>query len=281
MTNLKAHGGPRAFTLIELLVVITIIVVLLAMLAPALDQAIYQAELATCGANQKGIAGGAMNYAMSYRRSYPNRFIDADGGYMAGELYHLSPALDDRPMLTPFIPLKMFLDPLCGRVDLSREANDSDAVVTANYDLYFGMRFYDGGVPQKGMKRQGDRLVWKDEPFNVLVMDHERIFDGYWAMSSHPDKDGKLALSIWQNRFAVDSGVEGVGALKFTASRWDTIGNSDRGPVDINVGLSDGSVRRFNDFARDQWLDDPRVSTVPSYVSGYRWPHEYSQMPLD
>ena len=34
------------FTLIELLVVITIIVVLLALLAPALDQAIYQAELA-------------------------------------------------------------------------------------------------------------------------------------------------------------------------------------------------------------------------------------------
>src|ERR1041385_7046662 len=43
-----------AFTLIELLVVVTIIVVLLALLTPALDRAIYRAELLRCGANQKG-----------------------------------------------------------------------------------------------------------------------------------------------------------------------------------------------------------------------------------
>src|SRR5687768_392095 len=98
---------PRAFTIVELLVVITIIVVLLALLAPALDRAIYQAELAVCGANQRGIASGVGTYAMSYRRNYPNRFLDANGGYMAGELYHMGDAFDDRPMLTPFIPLKI------------------------------------------------------------------------------------------------------------------------------------------------------------------------------
>ena len=45
--------AKSAFTLIELLVVVTIIVVLLAMLTPALDKAIYQAELAVCGAHKK------------------------------------------------------------------------------------------------------------------------------------------------------------------------------------------------------------------------------------
>lgn len=43
-----------AFMIAEVLVVITIVVVLLSLLARALDQAIYQAELATCAANMKG-----------------------------------------------------------------------------------------------------------------------------------------------------------------------------------------------------------------------------------
>src|SRR5438876_557647 len=48
-----------AFTLIELLVVVTIIVVLLALLTPALDRAIYQAELTVCAANQHTVGAGA------------------------------------------------------------------------------------------------------------------------------------------------------------------------------------------------------------------------------
>ena len=35
----------RAFTLVELLVVITIIVILLALLTPAMDRAVYHAEM--------------------------------------------------------------------------------------------------------------------------------------------------------------------------------------------------------------------------------------------
>ncbi len=48
----------KGYTLIELLVVITIIAVMLALLSPAMDRAIYQAELAVCGANLHGIGLG-------------------------------------------------------------------------------------------------------------------------------------------------------------------------------------------------------------------------------
>ena len=64
-----------AFTLIELLVVITIIVVLLSLLAPAMDQAIYQAELAVCGARQNATCKGLSVYAMDFKRSYPYRLV--------------------------------------------------------------------------------------------------------------------------------------------------------------------------------------------------------------
>src|ERR1041385_5328344 len=62
---------PRpAFTLIELLVVITIIVVLLALLTPALDRAVYQAELASCGGRLKALGAGFALYAFNNGRRY-------------------------------------------------------------------------------------------------------------------------------------------------------------------------------------------------------------------
>ena len=68
-----ASHKAQAFSLVELLVVITILVVLLALLAPAMDKAIYQAELAVCGAQQKAIASSSQGYAFDSRRSYPYR----------------------------------------------------------------------------------------------------------------------------------------------------------------------------------------------------------------
>ena len=63
------HG----FTFVELLVVVTIVIVLLALLAPAMDQAIYQAELTICSARLNGAATMVSSYAFGYRRAYPYR----------------------------------------------------------------------------------------------------------------------------------------------------------------------------------------------------------------
>src|ERR1041385_9467428 len=62
-----------AFTLIELLVVITIIVVLLALLTPAVDRAIYSAELAVCEGKLHTISSGLVLYAYGNKKWYPNR----------------------------------------------------------------------------------------------------------------------------------------------------------------------------------------------------------------
>jgi prepilin-type N-terminal cleavage/methylation domain-containing protein len=67
---IRRSRRPRgAFTLVELLVVITIIVILLALLTPALDKAIEQAERAVCAANQKVIAASSWQYGMNNRKS--------------------------------------------------------------------------------------------------------------------------------------------------------------------------------------------------------------------
>src|SRR5687768_11325683 len=75
----KATEAPMhrvlAFTLIELLVVVTIIVVLLALLTPALDQAIYQAELTVCQAGEHAGAVSVIAYAAANSRRYPDRVL--------------------------------------------------------------------------------------------------------------------------------------------------------------------------------------------------------------
>src|SRR5687767_13925462 len=70
---MSSSPARRGFMLIQLLVVIGIIVILLAILTPALDRAMYSAELAACGSTMKGLALSGLTYAFDHNRVYPSR----------------------------------------------------------------------------------------------------------------------------------------------------------------------------------------------------------------
>src|SRR5688572_23229966 len=155
----------KAFTLIELLVVITIIVVLLALLTPALDRAIYQAELAVCGANLHGIASGAQVYAVNHKRRYPWRDgIREESAYSADTIARDN--RDDRPVLRDFMSLDILIDALVDEVDLGLGESGSLAVegghFFATYQLWFGWH-WKFPAPQKGMDKLGDRFSFTDD----------------------------------------------------------------------------------------------------------------------
>src|SRR5688572_24681708 len=117
----------HAFTLIELLVVVTIIVVLLALLVPALDKTIYQADLVACAAKLDAIGGLMTSGAAANQRRYPDRLPvwaptvvnlpkqpnpNTPGGFDGG---------DNRPALRGYLGAslnKMLNDPLCKPVDI-------------------------------------------------------------------------------------------------------------------------------------------------------------------
>jgi prepilin-type N-terminal cleavage/methylation domain-containing protein len=254
----------RGFTLIELLVVITIIVVLLALLAPALDRAIYQAELAVCAAQQKTVTTGAAAYAVQYARAYPHR-PTRQGFNLTVDI--VRGGVDDRPTIRLYIPIRALLDPFTAAVDL--ETRDSYWVQSAFYSLWFGV-----GYPgQAGMKRLGDRFSWdardatgktQRASFDFLVTDSDYITNqnGRQLYSSHPDDAGRL-----KTEFAQDvPDVFGLLAPTFTGGQFGSgitfsyWTGADRGPVDLNYGRADGSVARFN---RVLVPYDDRMHAVP------------------
>ncbi len=240
-----------AFTLIELLVVVAIITILLALLMPALDKAVYQAELTVCGARLKAITTGVTSYATGNKRSYPNRpGVTLDGGYQP--VFLLDNAYDDRVLLRPYMPINTTLeDPLCAKVDLEDTA--ASVYVFAGYDLWFGWNYHPNGISQKGMNRMGDRFTW-DRSFNLLAGDYDILQDGQFAVGSHPDRDGLMVNSPFQNRTS--------GGNICTYSQWGASNAKPRGLIDMNFAYDDGSVRRLNGMATNP-VDDPRMLRLP------------------
>lgn len=271
----------NAFILIELLVVITIIVVLLALLVPALDQTIYQAELATCAAKQKAITTALAVYASQYKRSYPDRpsYLDSERSYYIGRVNR-----DDRPLFQQKMGMSLenLICPLDdGGIDFSLEANGGGTGVSvwlfANYDLWFGWSW----TGEKAMKRLGDGFTYGGTRFDLLVSDHEGMFgNANGFLTTHPDRDGGLSQVVVQNEPVPISGDVGHPTVSATWSFW--AGNT-RGAMDRNFAHADGSVRRVDSVTWPQTgvieETEERMVVVPMYRASTNFPPRRMQLP--
>jgi prepilin-type N-terminal cleavage/methylation domain-containing protein len=277
-----AQGDRSGFTLVELLVVITIIVLLLALLAPALDQAIYQAQLAQCGAgNEKVTVNAVTAYAMNHQRRYPYRSAVDEGGafpidyqiqfvrapfstdptnggsqpFSSGQDVGTSGGADDRPELMPYMPLEALVDPLTGGIDIDPQATFTASWIGVHYSLSFGYQYR--ARNNKGMFKMGDRLEWlnSNDVNGPKVYSYGQILGDVVidegsnnnVSMTHPNKQGTLFIRAFQNR---DWGAAGS-PIKFTASDHYGWPGPYRVPMfDANMAYPDGSVHRFVNMPR-------------------------------
>ncbi len=277
----------NGFTLVELMVVTAIIAVLLALLTPALDKAIYQAELAVCGANLGGIAEAAVQYASGSRRRYAPFPVIGErdpASQISGRVGHgtSTPAAargpwDRRPVLARFLPInKTLVDPLCKKVNL--ETTAAEPWTYSSYLLWFGFGYKVAGMPaQPGMLKLGDRMGWGGDRFGILASDSDLIApDIVFASASHPDDAGVLPPLVWQNQsvatLPADVPVTAEDNENFTLSRWqNNVGQTyKRGLLDTNYAFDDGSVRRYNRVKWDEagLIKGERMVKVPPYSDG-------------
>jgi len=261
--------SKRGFTLVELLVVITVIVLLLALLAPAMDQAVYQAELAVCASKLDAIATGAIAYGSQYRRSYPHRPmwhaapqrpIDINFGNIAGIGQPGKPA-DDRPVLRTFLKindhLNCPLNPAKSDFDLSKVETN----IIVDYALWFGF----GYLKEKGMFRLGDRVQFAGDSFDLLASDWAGIFLGSNENGTHNDAQNRMESRVFQDHdWYTDSTI---GPLTYTGAWWFSRSLNGRGPIDLNYARADGSVVRYDQVAptEGQGPEPGRIFLLPQW----------------
>jgi prepilin-type N-terminal cleavage/methylation domain-containing protein len=284
-SEVRNRKSSTGFTLVELLVVIAVIVVLLALLAPALDKAVYQAELVRCSGNVKAMTNGGLLYASGNRRHYPSAELRNIPGFspdLVGRGNH--PASDLRPVFDrASIPWqKLLLCPLSGGIDLSHEANEPGTLVLANYALFFGWQ-YEG---YRRMNKLGDEFTAPDpqslartgttmeRSFKVLVADkHLEHWPAGSRQSPHPDRLNAADHAIYQNQ-PPNPTVEIEGVLvngeNYTLSRWNA-GPGKRGPHDLNFGMTDGSVIRLEAVA----VHDERLTSAPHRYGPVTYNHPW------
>src|ERR1041385_8075080 len=152
----------RAFTLIELLVVVTIITVLLALLTPALDKAVYEAQLVTCASNEHTMAAAVTDYAMDFKRTYPYRQAMREQETWPMNICRAAPQYDDRPKLKPYMSINRTLNcALSPKIDI--EGSLGTSYVFAEENMWFGMEYRytnaaGAGVYLHGRRKLGARL---------------------------------------------------------------------------------------------------------------------------
>jgi prepilin-type N-terminal cleavage/methylation domain-containing protein len=275
--------STAAFTLVELLVVITIIVILLALLAPAMDQALYQGELAVCGSRQHGIATGALNYAINNRNRYPHRpalRASNDRVIIIRATFFNANFADDRPFLRDYMDVNGHLNcPLTQEVDL--EDNYPDTALFSPIALWFGTRYtLPSPQPNRGMFKIGDRFTVEDKAFNILAGDWDGVYletSPPHHFSTHPDREGIMWDWVQQDSDFTNAWTGGpqtrTPGLQVTWSYWHSPNGVSRGILDNNYAFDDGSVVRYSDVPPYAGSAAAPVEPegwvwVPSYQSG-------------
>ena len=260
----------RAFTLIELLVVITIIVVLMALLTPALDKAIYQAELATCGAQLKGVISETQLYTLDFKRHYPNRLNLQNQQTI--EITEMGRGWDLRQIVKGYVRVNSLTCPLSGKVDIANSLA-STTFIFGSYDYFADWRYFsDPGY--KALARVGDKFTSVEDgsgavrSFGLLASDREVIGVQAQVQSAHPDRDGILGQVVLQD------GADPWGVVSIpgeydtiTIALWRNPGNHTRGTLDRNFGYQDGSILRLSDLAikPDGLPANERMVIAPHY----------------
>lgn len=237
---------PIGFTLVELLVVISIIVVLLAMLAPAMDQAVYRAELVSCSSRLKAIGTTMPTYALNHQRLYPHR-LAVSGNNAAQPSKIANSAFDDRDLIAPYLSINDNLQcPFVHKIDVDDETDGPGQHIYISYSLFHGWKFRDTRAT-RALRKLGDRFDWDGDSFNVLAADVDGVRPSIdQTYGSHPDADGFLTRQHAQKKpFA------GFGTI--TLSWWSSITTDERPPVDFNYLFTDGEVRTIERVHYNEW----------------------------
>ena len=234
----RLTAGPRTFTLIELLVCIVVIMILMALLMPALSKVRYRAKLVVCMNNQKQVATAALMYASSNdaRHLDRSRLLRDTRGYPAPfslKEYAVNNPFDERAYLSEYIPFDAFQCAFHPRQDYLASSADH---IRGNYSLYAGWKLMPG---EKQMKKLGDTMTLGGTEFDVLVADLTVYYTdsstATWA--SHPDFGaGRMQLSTRNDSILM-------------SSLYSLSGTTQRGAIDLNFALNDGSVSTIRNIA--------------------------------
>jgi len=250
-------------------------VVLLALLVPAMDTAVYQAELTVCAGNVKGFAQGLTTYAFDHKRHYPLRIVAGHTQpHDLADPNPTQPIQDNRPFLRPYVPIQTFEDPLTPQITYDDLPQDTQ--IHAPYKLWYNWRF-PGGTRSN---RIGSPFSWRDRAYTVLVADYDEYQQGFLT-SNHPDRAGTMAPQKFD---AVDASQDPLvplytgGNTVLSLARWLDTPAFDRTGLDLNFAYQDASVRRLSDLAIN---DAQRTEKVPNRYNDTDDSAWYNRLPLD
>jgi hypothetical protein len=142
------------------------------------------------------------------------------------------------------------------------------------------------------MDRIGDRFSWDGVDasgadrlyhYRYLAADHDFIdSDGGSTHGSHPDADGVMFNMALQNEDFSSVSAAAYAATagrKLTLSRWQSIQTSQRGSIDMNFALDDGSVERYTDVRWNEGLEHDRFTRAAEFSDGWLYPQFTIQLP--